>query len=128
MVRKESDTLGDLSGGWAALQKLTLILTPLIFTAMLAWSVWVTGAIYNLKRFDTQSAINRFSVVERKQILADIVDLKISVKTLKSGAVPEIPPAWFANKVDRMESTLRDNSRMLIELQTKVGMLIVQEQ
>ena len=121
---KRSKRIGELNGPWAFLLKTTLVFMPVIFTLSVAWSVWVTTEIFALKQYDVESRINRFEPVERKKILMDIVDLQICMVELKKHKQPEIPPIWFVDKVDKMNDVLIKNSSMLIELRTKVDLMM----
>jgi hypothetical protein len=70
----EAKRLGELTGIWVVLLKLTTVLTPLIIT----WAIWVTGNIYSGQKQDAVFQTNQAMLIHLQDLLQSAVATHIT--------------------------------------------------
>lgn len=104
--------IGDMNGKWAMALKFTLASYPILVGAILAWGIWVTDQIYNLKGFT--SAGDRFTLQDAYS-LERRIDQRIDA----------LPPSEWKAKIDGTSKELlilrEENRKLQLYLSDKLS-------
>ena len=119
MTQAPNKGLGSLNGRWEMIFKLSLVVGPMIVTTGLAAQGWVINRLSHLdekvanvsERISVMEG-NRFSSAEGLKVWEAIASIREEVAVIPK----EVPPKWFADRVDRMSDRVDVLTSQTLEL------------
>ena len=110
-------TIGELNGVWALSLRIMLATYPLLVTALIAWSTWVTVNLVELRQW---KAIGLQTTSDAKVMKLEITaERDLAIAAFRTSFDPVIDSARKAN-LD-IQSKLQDQQFEIQRLQDRVG-------
>ena len=114
-MQTQHKKVGDLNGMWAFLFRVFLVLFPL----MVAWSIWVTSSMYELKGFAQMGErMTQKDGLKMKLELLELIDKQVDRLDDK---LNNLPPVDFVKRVDGLEDRLNLLHEVMIEIRLNMA-------
>lgn len=110
MNRDEQDK-GMVVRKYEMFNRITMIIYGILATAMMATTGWVINKVYEHEKRLVAIEANRFTSKDGAEFMKILVEVQKSV-----AAIPkDIPPTWFLQKVDNIDTRLREVERRIFD-------------
>ena len=101
-------TIGELQGGWSILFRLGVAVLPVMLAANLGFTGWQAKAVADNTTKIAAIQASQFDVKDALALWRELAAVREQVASLPLNE----PPAWFIDRVGRIERMIGDHMRM----------------